>query len=82
VPARWTATPNGFRFEGVPGGTLPEQWLSPATHVNGNATLVLGPEPIIGRQEVVIASTDTPGRELRIVTDGLRPFHVTAEAGS
>ena len=82
VPVRWTAAPGGFRFDGAQPGTLPEQWLSPATHVNGNATLVLGPEPIIGKQEVVIASTDTPGRELHIVTDGLRPFRVTTDAGS
>jgi general secretion pathway protein H len=82
VPVRWIATPGGFRFEGAQPGTLPDQWLSPATHVDGNASLVLGPEPIIGRQQVVIASSDTPGRELRIATDGLRPFRVTNEAGS
>jgi general secretion pathway protein H len=82
VPVRWTATSGGFQFQGLPPGTLPERWLSPATHVDGNATLVLGPEPIIGRQEVAIASSDTPGQELHIVTDGLRPFRVTAEAGS
>ena len=82
VPVRWTATPGGFRFDGAQPGTLPEQWLSPATHVDGNTTLVLGPEPIIGRQEVVIASSDTPGHELRVATDGLRPFRVTTEAGS
>src|SRR5436309_1916682 len=63
VAVRWTATPGGFRFDGVPPGALPDQWLSPATRVQGNATLVLGPEPIIGRQEVVIASSDTPGRQ-------------------
>jgi len=39
--------------------------------------LLLGPEPIIGKQEVVLVSTALPGRSLRIATDGLRPFAVT-----
>ena len=38
---------------------------------------MLGPEPIIGRQEVVLASAAAPERSLRIATDGLRPFAVT-----
>ena len=83
VPVRWRAVQGGFKFDGAQPGTLPEQWLSPATQVNGNAQLVLGPEPIIGPQEIVIASTEAPGRQLRIATDGLRPFRVTAaDAGS
>lgn len=81
VPVRWRAVEGGFRFEGAQPGTLPEQWLSSATQVNGNAQVVLGPEPIIGPQEIVIASTAAPGRQLRIATDGLRPFRVSA-AGS
>ncbi len=78
VPVRWTATPGGFRFDGLPSGTLPDQWLSPSTQVQGNATLLLGPDPIIGRQEVVIGSTAAPDRSLTIATDGLRPFRVAA----
>jgi general secretion pathway protein H len=81
VPVRWRVVEGGFRFDGAQPGTLPEQWLSPSTQVNGNAQLVLGPEPIIGPQEVVIASTGAPDRQLRIATDGLRPFRVSA-AGS
>ncbi|HEY8047791.1 MAG TPA: GspH/FimT family pseudopilin [Ramlibacter sp.] len=83
VPVRWQATDGGFRFDGLPPGTLPDQWLSPATHVQGNGTLVLGPDPIIGRQEIVIAESSAPDRQLRITTDGLRPFHVTvADTGT
>lgn len=82
VPMRWVATPGGFRFEGVPPGTLPDHWLSPQTQVQGNATLVLGPEPIIGAQQVVIANTEAPGRQLRVATDGLRPFRVAVPEGS
>ena len=83
VAVRWRAVNGGFRFEGAQPGTLPEQWLSAETQVNGNAQIVLGPEPIIGPQEVVLASSAAPGRQLRISTDGLRPFQVTAAgAGS
>jgi len=83
VPVRWRVVDGGFRFDGAQPGTLPAQWLSPSTQVNGNAQVVLGPEPIIGPQEVVIASTSAPGRQLRIATDGLRPFRVSAaDAGS
>ena len=39
--------------------------------------LVLGPEPIIGPQAVVLTSSLAPGRALRVATDGLRPFSVS-----
>lgn len=82
VPVRWTAAPGGFRFDGVAAGTLPDQWLAPTTQVQGNATLLLGPEPIIGPQQVVIASSASPGRSLTIATDGLRPFRVSPPSGT
>ncbi len=81
IPVRWYATDGGFRFDGVAKGALPDHWLAETTHVRGNSTLLLGPEPIIGRQEVVLESTALPGRSLRIATDGLRPFAVAAGAG-
>ncbi|MCJ0764941.1 prepilin-type N-terminal cleavage/methylation domain-containing protein [Variovorax sp. CYS-02] len=77
VPVRWRATAQGFRFEGLPAQALPERWLGADTLVNGSATLQLGPEPIIGRQEVVLGSQAQGGRTLRVATDGLRPFAVT-----
>jgi len=76
APVRWRADGNGFRFEGLAPGALPNQWLAPGTHAQGPAVLVLGPEPIIGPQEVVIVSDDAPDRAVRIVTDGLRPFAI------
>jgi len=82
VPVRWRVVEGGFRFDGAQPGTLPEQWLSDTTRVQGNAVLVLGPEPIIGPQQVVIAASNAPGRQLRIATDGLRPFRVAAADGS
>jgi general secretion pathway protein H len=76
VPVRWYPTPGGFRFEGNPPDALPERWLEETTQASGSPVLVLGPEPIIGKQDVVLMSTALPGRSLRIVTDGLRPFVV------
>ena len=78
VPVRWYPTPGGFHFDGVPPDALPERWLSDTTQVLGTATLQLGPEPIIGKQAVVLGSSALPDRSLRIATDGLRPFAVTA----
>ncbi|HXD41667.1 MAG TPA: GspH/FimT family pseudopilin [Ramlibacter sp.] len=76
VPVRWHPTENGFTFEGVPPDTLPQHWLVETTQVSGPGMLLLGPEPIIGKQEVVLVSTGLPGRSLRVATDGLRPFAV------
>lgn len=78
VPVRWYATAGGFQFDGVPPKSLPERWLAETTQVRGAVALQLGPEPIIGRQEVVIESSAHPERSLRIATDGLRPFAVVS----
>jgi len=83
VPVRWHTTESGFRFEGLPAGALPEQWLDAATLAqsagstqSGAASLQLGPEPIIGRQEITL-SHGLSERRLRLATDGLRSFTVT-----
>lgn len=78
VAIRWRPTDTGFRFEGAPAQSLPERWLDPRTRAEGTPVLLLGPEPIIGRQSVVLSSDGTPPRQLRISTDGLRPFTVQA----
>jgi general secretion pathway protein H len=77
VAVRWYPIEGGFRFDGVAPDALPGRWLTDTTQVRGPAVLLLGPEPIIGRQEVVLMSPALPGRSLRIATDGLRPFAVT-----
>ena len=80
VPVRWQATPTGFRFDGLPAtSALPTQWLDPATGVRGPGTLVLGPEPLIGPQQVTLTQPTQSARALRVATDGLRPFAVQAE---
>jgi len=77
VPVQWSPAPGGFRFEGLGDKPSIEAWLSPETQVQGAPTLVLGPEPIIRPQSVVIVSATY---SLRIATDGLRPFAIAAEA--
>ena len=77
TPVQWRLTDNGFTFDGLPSGALPGQWLSPGTTVTAPATpLLLGPEPLIGRQQVTLVRADLPGASLRVGTDGLRPFAV------
>lgn len=39
-------------------------------------TLLLGPEPIIGAQALTLASLSAPQQQVRIATDGVRPFAV------
>lgn len=78
VAIRWRPTDSGFRFEGAPAQALPERWLDPRTRAEGTPVLLLGPEPIIGRQSVVLAGGGETPRTLRISTDGLRPFTVQA----
>lgn len=69
-----TAPPH-FRFVGLPGnGQWPSHWLEepPAVQLEGQATeLLLGPEPVIPAQALRLQRGD---RQLRISTDGLRPF--------
>ena len=82
---RWRVTPEGFVFDGLPTGSLPTGWLNagitaqPAL-ADGRASnvLLLGPDPIIAAQQVVLTAEGPPARSLRLATDGLRPFTVAA----
>ena len=86
VPVTWRLTTNGFAFDGLPastangGAALPDHWLDATTQAAlltpGGAPLVLGPDPVIGPQAVLLhlAGQGTP--QLRVSTDGLRPFTV------
>ena len=86
VTVRWHASATGFRFEGLAAAELPEQWLDADTSVAGGADLatttplLLGPEPIIGPQEVILVSRSQPGKTMRLATDGVRPFAVVPAA--
>ncbi|MDD0811490.1 prepilin-type N-terminal cleavage/methylation domain-containing protein [Curvibacter sp. RS43] len=81
VAVQWSLTEQGFQFTGLPKDSLPSQWLSPGTTITrSDLLLTLGPEPVIGPQQVTLVRPDAPGRQLRIATDGLRPFGVQADA--
>jgi general secretion pathway protein H len=70
----------GFRFVGLPGGEpLPTNWLYPgvSAEIVGARAVVLGPEPIIGAQRVVLRLEQ---RRVTVATDGLGPFAVAEEA--
>lgn len=74
----WRADPTGFHFDGVAPGSLPGHWLQPGTRVRTPRTLWLGPEPIIGAQQVVIIDPGQPGQAVQVASDGLRPFAARA----
>ena len=70
---------NGIKHLGnLVGSQLPRHWQDSATSVRGPATLWLGPEPLIGAQQVLIVSQAHPERAVRVATDGLRPFSAQA----
>ncbi len=76
VPVRWRSTVSGFVFDGLPAGALPEAWLAKDIATQGAASVLLGPEPIIGPQSVRLVSSSQPGRSVSVATDGVRPFSV------
>ncbi len=79
MAVRWQPTAEGFQFDGLPRDALPSRWIGEGVAVSGpagNTVLRLGPEPLIGRQQVVLTLAQQPERRLWITTDGLRPFAV------
>ena len=82
VVVRWRTTPTGFAFEGLPGTTLPTQWLGADVQATTSAPLVLGPDPIIGPQQVRLVSISSPARSVTLATDGIRPFSVAPPPGT
>lgn len=81
LPVRWQVTAQGFGFDAEP----PQTWLDADTHASVDVlrnaasgglspALVLGPEPIIEPQSVLLASRSQPDKTLRLATDGVRPF--------
>jgi general secretion pathway protein H len=78
VPVRWRASAQGFYFDGLARNTLPERWLDARTTVDAQAELILGPEPLLPRQGVILMQRDSAQPGWRVGTDGLRPFSVQA----
>lgn len=63
-----------FRFVGLPpSSTLPQRWLTPtvSAEVVGARAIVLGPEPILPPQRIVLRLED---RRVVLASDGLAPF--------
>ena len=77
VAVVWRPDAQGFSFTGLqPAQPDPTPWLVPGTVVRDAQALVLGPEPIIDRQQIELL---LDGQSVRIATDGLRPFSVQAD---
>jgi general secretion pathway protein H len=80
VPVTWKSTETGFAFTGLYGGDRLENWQSEGVQVDARATLSLGPEPLIGPQQVVLSLREQPAKTIQVMTDGLRPFAVAPPA--
>ena len=84
LAARWEPHPEqadaaGFRFIGLPpAADLPSHWLAEGVtaEVLGARAIVLGPEPLIGAQRIVLR---LDAQRLTLATDGLGPFTVVTE---
>lgn len=75
---RWVPVPDGHRLEGLAPDALPAlgvRWRDPDTRVLGGP-LVLGPEPLLSAQTVVLQHASQPTVQVRIGTDGVRPFRL------
>jgi general secretion pathway protein H len=85
LPASWEPRPEqvgaeGFRFIGLPTTTgLPSNWLNKgvSAEVVGARAVLLGPEPLIGAQRIVLHLDD---QRMQLETDGLGPFVVSSGA--
>lgn len=85
IVVRWRPVEGSFRFDGLLPGSLPDGWAAEGITAQvslANGTLIpalqLGPDPIIAAQQVMLYSAGPPARALRISTDGVRPFTVSA----
>jgi general secretion pathway protein H len=83
---RWVPQPvdaeADFRFVGLADpAALPSRWLDPQVRaeIADPRGIVLGPEPLIGPQRIVLRLAD---QRLELATDGLGPFVLAAQAGS
>ncbi|HJV63130.1 MAG TPA: prepilin-type N-terminal cleavage/methylation domain-containing protein [Albitalea sp.] len=82
LAVRWephgdAAARQDFRFVGLPSSSeLPQHWLAQgvSADVIGARAVVLGPEPLIGAQRIVLTLED---HRLTLATDGLGPFEVS-----
>ena len=77
VPVRWRPTDNGYQLEGLPSPNNTAQWKDKGTlarSAQADGSVLLGPEPLIAAQTIRLWNTETPELQIRIRTDGVRPF--------
>ena len=87
VAARWEPLAeqedgSGFRFVGLAAtAPLPTHWLDAGTsaQVIGARAVVLGPEPLIGEQRILLRLDN---QRLMLMTDGIGPFAVSDNDGA
>ena len=84
VPVLWQTTAEGFAWDGLDNSgpePLPTRWKTPGIRAHTTAPVLLGPEPLVGAQRIVLWREDQPQMRLAVATDGVRPFSVApAEA--
>lgn len=76
IPVRWHVADTAFKFDGIAPNSLPTQWLGNSVLVAPQSQLLLGPEPLIGAQSIILVNAQKPEQALRIATDGLHPFSI------
>ena len=70
LPEQWLDADTRASIE-PPGNSVPAATRPSPANAD---TLLLGPEPIIEPQAVLLSSVSRPQQHVRIATDGLRPF--------
>ena len=80
TPVTWQAQAGGFVLLGLPRFPTKQAWLSQQTRAQPGPALVLGPEPLIQPQQVLLYSAMASQHRVRVMTDGLRPFEVRRDA--
>ena len=73
TPVWWRPSPTGFLIDGLQPPQAAQTWLSPDTKSSSPA-VVLGPEPVIEAQTIVLESRRQTATRVQLSTDGLRPF--------
>jgi general secretion pathway protein H len=87
VAVLWVPSETGFRFVGLPSElALPSRWLAESgisAEVRTGRGLaqaaVLGPEPVIGAQRIVLR---LEAQTVALATDGFGPFAVVGDEGA
>ena len=79
IAVKWRPTADGFVLEGLPVNPKNppmQKWQESDIVVSSDKPLLLGPEPLIPPQSVLIWLSSQPLYSLRVGTDGVRPFAV------